>query len=180
MLWEWVWVVSTSWTSCVCNQPKWLREASSNLAKVQLHGLKGLKKWGGMGGTCWAILFIHWNIFHRGCVTTSDCESCLFQFCDIKRVQECVNRTDFTHWKWESESATERDLSSCQCLLISIHITLPSFQTSPLSSAFILFSYSDSSLFTTKNKTFSFVSGLSGNATPEQLAVPSGESWLLK
>lgn len=97
----------------------------------------------------------------------------------IKRAQECVNRTDFTHWKWESESATERDLSSCQCLFINIQLTLPSFQTSPLSSAFILFSYSDSSLFTAENKTFSFpltvVSLLSGNATPS-LLISSGSA----
>lgn len=120
-----------------------------------------------MGGRCWALPLA--TVFHRGCVTTTDCESCLFQFCDIKRAQECVNRTDFTHWKWEGESTTERDLSSCQCLFISIQITLPSFQTSPLSSAFILFPYSDSSLFTAENKTFSFaltvVSLLSGHAT---------------
>lgn len=38
--------MSASWTSCICNQPELLRGASSNLDKVQLHGLKGLKQWG--------------------------------------------------------------------------------------------------------------------------------------
>lgn len=48
---EWVWIVSTSRTSCICNQPKLLREASSDLDIVQLHGLKvtfSPKKWGRM------------------------------------------------------------------------------------------------------------------------------------